>query len=91
MTTSDNVAAATRFLDDDFKRAYGSLEADDKTLFLAFPTPSRTARNSVPMPYMTSIAKSASTASKNYSGNLATPPTNAWRSGPPRQIRQQKQ
>jgi hypothetical protein len=64
MTTSDNAAAATKFLDEDFKRAYDSLDEDDKTFFRAFPATSRMTGNSVPMWYMTSIAKSASTTSK---------------------------
>jgi hypothetical protein len=89
--TTDQAAAATKFLDEDFKRAYDYLKDGDKTQFPAFPNPSHMTRNSVPMSYMTSIAKSASTASKNCSGDLAKPPTNAWRSGPPSPIRQKQQ
>ena len=33
ITTTENAAAATKFLDEDFKLAYGSLEVEDKTPF----------------------------------------------------------
>jgi hypothetical protein len=85
MTTTDQAAAANKFLDEDFKRAYDSLKDGDKTQFGAFPNPSRMTHNSVPMLYMNNIAKSASTASKSIPESYPNPqPTRGVQAHPVR-------